>query len=102
MKFVFFNTQQTYKIGTKANMNDGCIDLVMIKKDMGVFNMFVSFVTDFATGEYIQRKEVDYIKTRLFYLVPKNGTIVVDGELVGKSEPLLCEVHKGLIKILTL
>lgn len=83
-------------------MNDGCIDLVMVKNEMGVLDMFLSFVSDFATGDYIQRKEVEYIKTRAFYLVPKNGSIVVDGELVGKTEPLLCEVHKGLIKVFTL
>lgn len=96
------NLTDQYLVGPKAHMSDGCVDLVVISKDLGMWDMMVSFLTDFASGEYIKRKEVEYFKVKAFCLRPEEGSIAIDGELVGKPSPLLCEVHKGLLKVMSM
>jgi sphingosine kinase len=91
-----------YLVGPKANMSDGCMDLILITKEMGWMSLLYSFMTDFPTGEFIKRKEVEYYKVKAFCLKPKEGGIAIDGELVAKGSTLLGEVHKGLLKVLTL
>ena len=66
--------------------------------------MFYSFTHDFASGDYIEnvKEFVKYRKVKSFCLKPKSGTIVCDGEILGSSPLVLCENHKGLLKILCL
>eukprot|EP01080_Neovahlkampfia_damariscottae_P001426 gene1426-12045_t len=94
----------TYKVAPKAHFSDGCIDIVTIDKNIGMMKMFYSFINDFATGEYVEnvKEHVKYRKVKTFCLKAKSGTIVCDGEILGTCPMVLCENHKGMLKVLCL
>ena len=94
------------KMAPLAHWSDGCWDLVVIKElpKMALAKMFLAL----ESGEHLDSPHVSYIKVRAFRIDPDPlppGTesfLDVDGEKLPEYGPTGVEVHRGLVRLITL
>lgn len=83
----------------RATLDDGLIDLVVVKHGPGIFKM-LSLFSKLYDGNYINDPAVEYYQVKGFELNPKiAGPLNIDGELFGITpaqvvmKPLAFEVY---------
>ena len=73
------------KMAPKAKLNDGLIDLIIVKSDVSKIRL-LSTLPKLFDGTHINQAEVFYYQTPSFSLIPKNNEILnIDGEIMGKT-----------------
>ncbi|KAL0488658.1 sphingosine kinase A [Acrasis kona] len=84
-----------------AHMHDGAVDLVMMRKKMKRAEMLKLF-TDTETGKHVESDSVEVRKIRAFafYPIEDGSYVAIDGEKLDYA-PVFCEVHQGLINMMT-
>ena len=86
------------KAAPKAKLNDGLLDLVVVKK-ANRFKLLFLFPKLFS-GNHIKSPLVEYKQIKKFSIKPKvDSDLNIDGELVGRT-PVQVSVEKGLINVL--
>ena len=81
-----------------SNLEDGYIYISYIMAPIKRCELF-KILLSMNSGNFINNKNVNYIKTKQFNLYTKNGKIVIDGELK-HIRNINCSLKKGLIKYL--
>ena len=73
------------KMAPRAKLNDGLIDLIIVKSDVSKIRL-LSTLPKLFDGTHINQAEVSYYQTPSFSLIPKNNDILnIDGEIMGKT-----------------
>jgi len=73
------------KMAPKATLDDGKMDIVMIKNNFTKFELLKLFPKLFS-GEHIKNNKVIYKQAKSFSLKPVNNEILnIDGEIIGKT-----------------
>lgn len=83
------------------SLSDGAVDLIYIEKGIPKSKLVKLFL-DLEDGTAIENSPdcVKYVKARAFALVPKQeGIMDADGEVIN-NEPLICEVHPGIGRVI--
>lgn len=79
------HTGKQMKMAPRATLDDGLIDLVVVKHGPGLFKM-LSLFSKLYDGNYINDPAVEYHQVNRFVLNPDiAGPLNVDGELLGKT-----------------
>ena len=92
------HTGKAMKAAPKAKLDDGLIDLVIVKKT-NRFKLLLLFPKLFS-GEHIKSPLVEYKQVKSFSIVPKiNSGLNIDGELIGQT-PINAKVKPSLINVL--
>ncbi|MCP4096115.1 MAG: diacylglycerol kinase family lipid kinase [Planctomycetaceae bacterium] len=79
------HTGKQMKMAPRATLDDGLIDLVVVKHGPGLFKM-LSLFSKLYDGNYIHDPAVEYHQVNRFVLNPDiAGPLNVDGELLGKT-----------------
>jgi YegS/Rv2252/BmrU family lipid kinase len=92
------HTGKGMKAAPRAKLDDGLIDLVIVKK-ANRFKLLKLFPKLF-TGDHLNSPLVSYKQVKKFSIMPKvNSDLNIDGELVGET-PINVSVKKGLIDVL--
>ena len=92
------HTGKAMRAAPKANLNDGLIDLVIVKKT-NRFKLLMLFPKLFS-GDHINSSLVEYKQVKNFYIKPKiDSGLNIDGELIGQT-PVSVDVQKSLINVL--
>ncbi len=92
------HTGKAMKAAPKAKLNDGLIDIVIVKK-ANRFKLLLLFPKLFA-GEHIHSPLVEYRQVKKFSIYPKIDTgLNIDGELIGET-PIDVKVEQKLINVL--
>ena len=87
------------KMAPNANLDDGKMDIVMIKDNFSKLELLNLFPKLF-TGEHIKNKKVIYKQGKCFTLNPlKDEILNIDGEIVGET-PITIEVIPKAIELL--
>ena len=87
------------KMAPNASLDDGKMDIVMIKNNFSKLELLNLFPKLF-TGEHIKNKKVIYKQGKYFTLNPLEDEILnIDGEIVGKT-PIAIEVIPKAIELL--
>lgn len=89
------------KAAPHAKLNDGKIDLVFSNESISKRKIMGQFVDgSLESGEYVNSKSMEYIKTNAFLLVPKgkDTLINIDGERV-ECDPTLTESFQGILTV---
>ena len=87
------------KMAPNASLNDGKMDIVMIKNNFSKLELLNLFPKLF-TGEHIKNKKVIYKQGKCFTLNPlKDEILNIDGEIVGET-PITIEVIPKAIELL--
>lgn len=77
------HTGKQMKMAPHATLNDGLIDLIVVKHGPGIFKM-LSLFSKLYDGEYIKDPAVEYHQVKEFSLNPEiNSPLNIDGELLG-------------------
>lgn len=90
------------KAAPQANLDDGKIDLVFSNKTINKKKILKFFVNgSMETGEYINSKSMEYIKTSVFLLNPigKSSLINIDGERC-LCKPTIGEVFSRIVSVI--
>lgn len=73
------------KMAPKAKLNDGLIDLIVIRSRVSSIRLLQVLPMLF-NGNHIDEPEVEYIQTSKFSLIPKTTDILnIDGEIMGTT-----------------
>jgi len=92
------HTGKGMKAAPMAKLNDGLIDLVIVKK-ANRFRLLLLFPKLFS-GDHINSPLVEYRQVRTFSIYPKTESdLNIDGELIGKT-PIDVKVKQNLINVL--
>ncbi len=93
------HTGKRMKMAPRATLDDGLIDLVVVKHGPGIFKM-LSLFSKLYDGNYINDPAVEYYQVKGFELNPEiAGPLNIDGELFGITpaqvvmKPLAFEVY---------
>ncbi len=79
------HTGKQMKMAPRATLDDGLIDLVVVKHGPGLFKM-LSLFSKLYDGNYINDPAVEYHQVKSFVLNPEiAGPLNVDGELLGTT-----------------
>ena len=89
--FLFILTSNTIhtgkgmKIAPNAKMNDGLLDIVILKSDISMFNLLILLPQIF-TGKHILSKKIQYVQAKEISIDPKEEeTLNIDGEIKCKT-----------------
>jgi len=84
------------KMAPHAKLNDGKMDIIMIKDDFSKIELLKLFPKLF-TGEHIQNQKVIYKQAKSFRLNPtKNEILNIDGEISGKTPITVNTIPKAI------
>ena len=84
------------KMAPQASLDDGKMDIVMIKNNFTKIELLKLFPKLFS-GKHINNKKVIYKQTDNFTLKPLNDEILnIDGEVVGKTPIDITMINKGI------
>ena len=84
------------KMAPYAKLDDGKMDVIMIKDDFSKIELLKLFPKLF-TGEHIKNQKVIYKQTKSFKLEPiKNEILNIDGEIVGKTPIIVTTIPKAI------
>jgi len=84
------------KMAPKASLDDGKMDIVMIKNNFTKIELLKLFPKLFS-GEHINNKKVIYKQTDNFTLKPFNDEILnIDGEIIGRTPIDITIINKGI------
>ena len=73
------------KMAPKAKLNDGLIDLIVIRSRVSSIRL-LQVIPMLFNGNHIDEPEVEYIQTSKFSLIPKTTDILnIDGEIMGTT-----------------
>jgi len=87
------------KMAPKAQLDDGKMDIVMIKDNFTKFELLKLFPKLFS-GKHIDNNKVIYEQAEHFTLKPENDEILnIDGEIIGRT-PIEIEIINKGIKLL--
>lgn len=93
------HTGKQMKMAPRAKLDDGLIDLIIVKHGLGIFKM-LSLFAKLYNGNYINDPAVEYYQVKTFELKPEiAGPLNIDGELFGitpvrvSMRPLALEVY---------
>ena len=87
------------KMAPHARLDDGKMDLIIIKNNFNRIKLLKMFPTLF-TGNHINDPLVEYRQAKSLKLTPNTNTILnIDGEMIGET-PITIEVVPGIIKLL--
>lgn len=93
------HTGKQMKMAPNAKLDDGLIDLIVVKHGLGILKMLFLFAK-LNDGKYINDPAVEYYQVKTFELKPEiTGPLNVDGELFGVTpvrvvmKPLALEVY---------
>ena len=93
------HTGKGMKIAPKAKLNDGLIDLVLIKNASRI--KLLKLMPKLFTGKHINDDIVEYIHISKMKLIPnKNNQLNIDGEIKGET-PFKLKVIPDAIEIIT-
>ena len=85
------------KMAPKAKLNDGLIDLVVVKSNVSRMRLLTTLPKLF-DGSHLNQPEVSYYQTPYFSLIPKSDEILnIDGEIMGKT-PITVKMIQKKIK----
>jgi len=85
------------KMAPKAKLNDGLIDLIVVKSNVSRIRLLTTLPKLF-DGSHLNQPEVSYYQTPYFSLIPKNDEILnIDGEIMGKT-PITVKMIQEKIK----
>ena len=85
------------KMAPKAKLNDGLIDLVVVKSNVSRMRLITTLHKLF-DGSHLNQPEVSYYQTPYFSLIPKSDEILnIDGEIMGKT-PITVKMIQKKIK----
>ena len=91
------HTGRGMKMAPKANLNDGLIDLILVR-EAGRVKLLKMFPKVF-DGNHINDPIVEYHQVKSFSIIPSEDEIVnLDGELKG-STPLFADVIPSAISV---
>jgi len=84
------------KMAPKATLDDGKMDIVMIKNNFTKFELLKLFPKLFS-GEHIKNNKVIYKQAESFTLKPLNDEILnIDGEIIGRTPIDIKIINKGI------
>jgi len=84
------------KMAPYAKLNDGKMDIIIIKDDFSKIELLKLFPKLF-TGEHIKNKKVIYKQAESFILNPsKNEILNIDGEIVGRTPITIKAIPKAV------
>lgn len=83
------------KMSPKSTLNDGTINIQIV--DHASPCMFTKLLLDLETGDHLNGNTVREIECVALRLEPKDGMVVVDGELV-ELEPIQLQIHQGALR----
>ena len=84
------------KMAPKAILDDGKMDIVMIKNNFTKFELLKLFPKLFS-GEHIKNNKVIYKQAERFTLKPLNDEILnIDGEIIGRTPIDIKIINKGI------
>ena len=79
------HTGKQMKMAPRATLDDGLIDLIVVKHGAGLFKM-LSLFSKLYDGEYIKDPAVEYYQVKEFSLNPEvDVPLNIDGELLGAT-----------------
>jgi YegS/Rv2252/BmrU family lipid kinase len=84
------------KMAPKAKLNDGLIDLIVVKSNISRLRL-LSTLPKLFDGTHLEQPEVSYYQTPYFSLIPKNNEILnIDGEIMGKTPITVNMIPKAI------
>ena len=85
-----------------ARLQDGLINLMMVRKGVSKANMFRLFLS-FSQGNHVSSPHVEVVKVLAFRLEPhsSNGNIMVDGERF-EPAPIQAQILPGLARVMAI
>ena len=92
------HTGKGMKMAPKASIDDGKIDLIIVKKasKLKLLKLFPKIFT----GDHIKSKLVDYVQVKEFSInTDYNSSLMIDGEIIGNS-PCNVKIHTKKISVL--
>ena len=88
------------KMAPKAKLNDGLIDLIVIKSDVSRIRL-LQVLPKLFDGSHINEPELEYYQTSSFSLIPEIDEILnIDGEIIG-STPIKVSVIPQAFEMFT-
>ena len=88
------------KMAPKAKLDDGLIDLIVVKSDVTKTRLLTTLPKLF-DGSHINQPEVSYFQTSSFSLIPKKNELInIDGEIMG-STPIEVTMIPRILEIFT-
>ena len=83
------------KMSPKSTLHDGTVNIQIV--DHASPCMFTKLLLDLETGDHLIGNTVREIECVALRLEPKDGMVVVDGELV-EREPIQLQIHQGALR----
>ena len=83
------------KMSPKSTLHDGTVNIQIV--DHASPCMFTKLLLDLETGDHLNGNTVREIECVALRLEPKDGMVVVDGELV-EREPIQLQIHQGALR----
>eukprot|EP01135_Chromosphaera_perkinsii_P003587 Nk52_evm45s248 gene=Nk52_evmTU45s248 len=85
-----------------ASNNDGCIDIVYGRHEETKPTSLLSIMADFESGKHVHSPAIHYLKCKAFCLSSdeNKGIMVVDGELMPSSKPVIVESLPSLCNVM--
>ena len=86
------------KMAPKSKLNDGLIDIIVVKSDVSKIRLF-KILPKLFNGTHIEEPEVLYFQSANFSLFPDNNDVLnIDGEVLGQT-PIKVQMQSKAIEI---